>query len=178
MVNPSLSQTTVPPISTRWGTARVPNFPMMNKRFKEAGFLVGTNRPLPEALSGRIVRKTSSMAVATKTNSSKETSKATKPKRKREIESVVLAPPPAKPVDITDIAPEAVEDVSASITQTWTDQAIKCYLTSADCANCSIPRGNYSFVCQMNKVVPVLKQTLGEPDPNRVSKLLPYLHHY
>ncbi len=71
-----------------------------------------------------------------------------------------------------------VEEVSTSITQTWTDQAIKCYLTSSDCANCSIPRGQYSFECQMNKVVPVLIKTLGQPDENRVKKLLPYLPQY
>jgi len=69
-------------------------------------------------------------------------------------------------------------DISASITQTWTDQAIKCYLTDSDCANCSIPRGQYSFVCQMNQVVPVLLQNLGEPDTLRVKKLLPYLSQY
>jgi hypothetical protein len=69
-------------------------------------------------------------------------------------------------------------DISASITQTWTDQAIKCYLTDSDCANCSIPRGQYSFVCQMNLVVPALLQTLGEPDGLRVKKLLPYLNQY
>ena len=69
-------------------------------------------------------------------------------------------------------------DVSTSITQTWTDQAIKCYVTNADCANCSIPKGNYSFTCQMNKVVPMLLQTLGTPDARRVNKLLPYLDQY
>ncbi|MEB3286674.1 MAG: hypothetical protein VKJ04_04135 [Vampirovibrionales bacterium] len=70
----------------------------------------------------------------------------------------------------------ANEDVSSSITQTWTDQAIKCHVTKADCANCSIPRGGYSFVCQMNKVVPVLLKNLGEPDARKVEKLTPYLH--
>ncbi|MEM0952206.1 MAG: hypothetical protein AAGI66_08715 [Cyanobacteria bacterium P01_H01_bin.74] len=70
------------------------------------------------------------------------------------------------------------DDVSESITQTWTDQAIKCYMTNADCANCSIPKGGYSFVCQMNKVVPVLLQTLGKPDPRRVKKLLPYFSQF
>lgn len=70
------------------------------------------------------------------------------------------------------------EDVSASITQTWTDQAIKCYLTSADCVNCSILKGRYSFQCQMNKVVPALLTALGKPDAARVQKLLPYLEQY
>jgi hypothetical protein len=70
---------------------------------------------------------------------------------------------------------EEKESVSSSITQTWTDQAIKCYLTKADCASCSIPRGQYSFACQMNKVVPVLLESLGKPEPSRVEKLLPFL---
>ncbi|MDX2084288.1 MAG: hypothetical protein SFZ03_02740 [Candidatus Melainabacteria bacterium] len=76
------------------------------------------------------------------------------------------------------ISPQEKDNVSHSITQTWTDQAIKCYLTEADCANCSIPRGNYSFVCQMNKVVPVLLEQIGEPDAERVRKCLPYLSQY
>ncbi len=70
---------------------------------------------------------------------------------------------------------EVSDEVSTSITQTWTDQAIKCYLTNADCANCSIPKGEYSFICQMNKVVPVLLKNLGEPDTRRVSKMMPFL---
>jgi len=74
--------------------------------------------------------------------------------------------------------PASADDVSTSITQTWTDQAIKCYVTNADCANCSIPKGNYSFECQMNKVVPMLLKTLGAPDNRRVNKLLPYLDQY
>ena len=68
------------------------------------------------------------------------------------------------------------DEVSSSITQTWTDQAIKCYVTNADCANCVIPKGDYSFTCQMNKVVPVLVKNLGAPDPRRVRKLMPYLY--
>lgn len=76
------------------------------------------------------------------------------------------------------LTPEEKESISSSITQTWTDQAIKCYLTKADCGNCSIPRGNYSFDCQMNKVVPVLLDNLGAPDANRINKLLPYIHQY
>lgn len=71
---------------------------------------------------------------------------------------------------------EEKESVSSSISQTWTDQAIKCYLTKADCANCSIPRGNYSFTCQMAKVVPVLIENLGEPEAARVEKLMPFLY--
>jgi len=70
------------------------------------------------------------------------------------------------------------EDISASITQTWTDQAIKCLLINSDCNNCTIPRGNYSFKCQMNKVVPVLLKNLGEPEKLRVEKLRPSLNQF
>jgi hypothetical protein len=63
--------------------------------------------------------------------------------------------------------------VSHSITQTWTDQAIKCHVSGADCASCDIPKGNYSFTCQMAKVVPVLLETLGQPDEARLRKLFP-----
>lgn len=70
------------------------------------------------------------------------------------------------------------EEISTSITQTWTDQAIKCYVSKANCTNCTIPKGGYSFICQMNKVVPVLLKTLGAPDPKRVKKLLPHLKEY
>lgn len=69
-------------------------------------------------------------------------------------------------------------EVSTSITQTWTDQAIKCYVTKADCDNCSIPRGRYSFACQMNKVVPALLSSMGRPDSLRLEKLTPYLDQY
>jgi len=67
------------------------------------------------------------------------------------------------------------EDVSASITQTWTDQAIKCYLSSANCAGCTIPKGGYSFTCQMDKVVPVLLKNLGTPPSRQLEKLRPFM---
>jgi hypothetical protein len=63
--------------------------------------------------------------------------------------------------------------VSASVSKTWTDQAMKCYMCAADCANCDIPKGNYSFVCQMAKVVPVLLESLGQPDPHRLKRIFP-----
>ena len=78
----------------------------------------------------------------------------------------------AQPKDWS-LTEEEREEVSHSITQTWTDQAIKCYMSGADCQRCDIPKGNYSFICQMNKVVPVLLETLGPPDNNRVNKLFP-----
>jgi hypothetical protein len=71
------------------------------------------------------------------------------------------------------LTPAEREEVSHSITQTWTDQAIKCYMTGANCQRCDIPRGAYSFVCQMDKVVPVLLDTLGKPDVHRLKRVYP-----
>lgn len=70
------------------------------------------------------------------------------------------------------------ELVSTSITQTWTEQSIKCYLTCADCESCSIPRGGYAFACQMAKVVPALLATIGTPDEDRIEKMVPVLDRY
>jgi hypothetical protein len=69
--------------------------------------------------------------------------------------------------------PEERELVSASISQTWTDQAMRCFMTGADCATCDIPKGNYAFACQMDKVVPVLLDSLGLPDPHRLKRIYP-----
>ena len=86
--------------------------------------------------------------------------------------------PTAQPIE-HELAKNTVTDkevVSTSISQAWTDQAVKCYLTKADCSNCSVFRGNYSFTCQMNKVIPILLENLGEPDPVRVEKILPFIY--
>ncbi len=71
------------------------------------------------------------------------------------------------------LEPQEQEEISHSITQTWTDQAIRCYMSGADCATCDIPKGGYHFTCQMNKVVPVLLSTLGQPELNRVKRIFP-----
>ena len=71
------------------------------------------------------------------------------------------------------LSQEERELVSASISQTWTDQAMKCYMCAADCANCDIHKGQYSFVCKMAKVVPVLLESLGQPDPHRLKRIFP-----
>jgi hypothetical protein len=85
------------------------------------------------------------------------------------IGSPVLNPKPA----VWELTPAEREEVSHSITQTWTEQAIRCYMSGADCHHCDIPKGNYSFTCQMNKVVPVLLEHLGQPDPKVVLRLFP-----
>lgn len=53
--------------------------------------------------------------------------------------------------------------ISDSITQNWTEQALECYKLKCDCSRCSISQGNYSFVCQMPKVLDILIKTIGNP---------------
>jgi hypothetical protein len=59
--------------------------------------------------------------------------------------------------------PQNNGELSDSITQNWTEQALECYKLQGNCKNCSISKGHYSFVCQMPKVVEVLKSVYGEP---------------
>lgn len=63
-------------------------------------------------------------------------------------------------------------EISNSITKNWTDQAMRCYLTGCNCENCSVAKGNYSFVCQMPAVIEVLLEQIGPPEQNKVKKLL------
>lgn len=69
--------------------------------------------------------------------------------------------------------PQTKGEISDSITQNWTEQALECYRLNCDCAECSISKGNYSFVCQMPKVLDVLIKSLGRPNfnPSNVIKL-------
>jgi len=59
-------------------------------------------------------------------------------------------------------------EISDSITKNWTEQAIECYKLNGNCSECSIAKGHYSFVCQMPKVVEILKAVAGEPDINSI----------
>ena len=61
------------------------------------------------------------------------------------------------------------ENMSDSITQNWTEQALECYYIGCDCAKCSLRHGKYSFICQMPKVIDALLQTVGEPEKERKS---------
>ena len=54
--------------------------------------------------------------------------------------------------------------ISDSITRNWTEQAIECYRLNGNCAECSIKQGHYSFICQMPKIIEVLKSVVGEPE--------------
>jgi len=64
--------------------------------------------------------------------------------------------------------PQTNGEISDSIVQNWTPQATECYLLDADCLKCSIKQGNYSFVCQMPKIVRALLKKYGEPDINEI----------
>ena len=55
------------------------------------------------------------------------------------------------------------DEMSESITQNWTEQAIECYSIDCDCKKCSLANGHYSFICQMPKVIDTLLNTIGEP---------------
>ena len=65
---------------------------------------------------------------------------------------------------ISDIyIPQTNGEISASIMQNWTTQAIECYEIKSECARCSLSAGKYSFVCQMPKIVKALLKTYGPP---------------
>ena len=56
------------------------------------------------------------------------------------------------------------KSLSVSISKNWTRQAIACYKSKQNCACCTINSGNYSFVCQMPKVIKCLLKEIGEPE--------------
>ncbi len=67
-------------------------------------------------------------------------------------------------VPISDLyIPQTNGEISDSIMQNWTQQAIECHEINSDCKNCSLASGKYSFVCQMPKIVSALLKTYGEP---------------
>ena len=62
--------------------------------------------------------------------------------------------------------PEYTGEISSSITQSWTEQALECYSINCDCKKCSIYNGNYSFKCKMPKVIDILINLNGKPQVN------------
>lgn len=76
-----------------------------------------------------------------------------------------------EPEKIRYIVPKNRGNISNSITQNWTDQAITCYMSNSNCENCSIKNHNYSFICQMPKVVKILLKQLGPPEKERIEKM-------
>ena len=67
--------------------------------------------------------------------------------------------------DLDSFLPQTNGEISDSITQNWTQQAYECYSIKCDCSKCSIVQSNYSFVCQMPKIVKNLLKTSGKPNP-------------
>ena len=59
--------------------------------------------------------------------------------------------------------PQTNGEISTSIMQNWTLQAIECYNVDSKCDRCSLANGNYSFVCQMPKIVKALLKAYGPP---------------
>lgn len=68
---------------------------------------------------------------------------------------------------INDYIPKTENEISTSITQTWTEQAIECYSIGCNCQKCSLKNGNYSFKCQMPKVIDILINIIGKPNINK-----------
>lgn len=73
--------------------------------------------------------------------------------------------------DVALILPQT-EGISDSISRNWTEQAITCYQLEGNCQECSVGSGNYSFVCQMHKVVDKLLKEVGAPDDIDIDKIL------
>lgn len=72
---------------------------------------------------------------------------------------------------ISDLyVPQTNGEISDSIMQNWTQQAIECYEINSNCQKCSLSAGHYSFVCQMPKIVKALLKTYGEPE-NQLKKI-------
>lgn len=59
--------------------------------------------------------------------------------------------------------PQTNGEISDSITQSWTQQALECYSIRCDCSKCSLRNGKYSFICQMPKVINILVNSIGKP---------------
>ncbi len=70
-----------------------------------------------------------------------------------------------KLIECEHFSPQNNGCISDSLTQGWTQQAVECWSLGQCCAECSIGKGNYSFECQMGKVVTELVKKFGEPDP-------------
>ncbi|MBQ8459781.1 hypothetical protein IJ541_06735 [bacterium] len=66
-----------------------------------------------------------------------------------------------------DMYMPANDEMSESITQNWTEQALECYSIDCDCKKCSLRSGHYSFICQMPKVIDILIRTIGRPEKER-----------
>ena len=80
--------------------------------------------------------------------------------------------------EMVDMYMPGNDEMSDSITQNWTEQAIECYYINCDCKKCSLRNGHYSFICQMPKVIDTLLQTIGEPDKKLKTAQQPRIVQY
>lgn len=71
-------------------------------------------------------------------------------------------------IDKGEFYPQTNGEISGSITQSWTEQAMECYAIKCDCKKCSLSKGNYSFKCQMPRVIDILIGVVGKPHANPV----------
>lgn len=62
-----------------------------------------------------------------------------------------------------EYSPQTNGEISGSIIQNWTPQALECYSIGCDCKKCSLAGGKYSFICQMPKVIDALLQSGAKP---------------
>ena len=62
----------------------------------------------------------------------------------------------AKIIEYENYAESKDDYISETITESWTPQAIECWKLQQKCSACSIGLGNYSFECQMPKIVKIL----------------------
>ena len=77
-------------------------------------------------------------------------------------EYVVTSPATVTPINELYI-PQTNGEISESIMQNWTLQAKECYEINSVCSKCSLSSGNYSFICQMPKIVKALLKAYGPP---------------
>lgn len=79
-------------------------------------------------------------------------------------ENIAFVPAAAKIAPINELyVPQTNGEISVSIMQNWTQQAVECYEIKSECARCSLNGGNYSFICQMPKIVKALLKAYGPP---------------
>ena len=64
---------------------------------------------------------------------------------------------------VQDYFEPQVDKISDAICKNWTKQALECYSIKCDCSKCSIKTENYSFVCQMPKVLDMIIKEKGLP---------------
>ncbi|MFI3301110.1 MAG: hypothetical protein R3Y28_06785 [Candidatus Gastranaerophilales bacterium] len=67
-------------------------------------------------------------------------------------------------IEVEEFYPQTNGEISESIVQCWTEQALECYSLKCDCTRCSINCNKYSFKCQMAKVVTKLIDVIGTPE--------------